>query len=233
MPKEILEKKVQERFFSTLINQKDGFENTAIKTYQNLVFLRYLEVLKNNFPLLVEQIDEALFEESIKTFMKHTPTTPYVWQIPNDYRKFVKKEKFFGKSSYIYELLYFDWIEIEIYMKEYKLKKNKNFSYNQNYTLSKSARIKRFKYDIINHNLTSKRENFLVIYYNFETNDVIYREINQLIFELLKRLNKKQILSKVLKQLCIENEIDFKQAKQVLKEPLEELTLFSVLEKVD
>jgi hypothetical protein len=229
MAKEILEKKIQERFFSSLINQKDGFENTAIKTYQNLVFLRYLEVLKNNFPLLVEQIDETLFEESIKAFMKHTPTTPFVWQIPNDYRKFVKKQKFFGKSSYIYELLYFDWIEIEIYMKEYKLKENKNFSYKENYELSKSARVKRFKYDIINHDFTSKRENFLVIYYNFETNDVIYREINQLIYELLKRVNKKQSLEKVLKQLCLENEIDFKEAKKVLKDPLKELLKNKVL----
>jgi len=230
MLKNSVERAVQERFFSNLINQDKGFENSAISTYQNLVYLRYFEVIKNNFPLLLELIEEKLLEESIKDFMKNTPTTPYVWKIPNDYRKFVKKTKYFGKKSFFYELLYFDWVEVEIYMNEYKLKKQKKFSYKNSYKLSKSARIKRFEYDIINQNYTTKKENFVVIYYDFETHDVIYREINQLIFELLKRVDKTQSLSKVLKQLCLENDIEFKEAKKLLKEPLEELYQNRVLQ---
>lgn len=229
MPKKSLEKGIEKRFFDNLLNQEENFENTAINVYQKLVFMRYLEVIKNSFPLFIEQVSEVKFEKSVKAFMKDTPSTAFVWQIPNDYRKFVKKNKIFNEKKYLYELLYYDWIEIEIYMKEYKFKKQKKFSFNTNYSLSKSARIKKFKYDIINTEYKTKRENFLVIYHDFKTNDVIFREINQLIYVLLQRLSKKKTLSKVLKELCKENEIDFKEAKIVLKEPLLELFSNKVL----
>ncbi|PLY07310.1 MAG: hypothetical protein C0625_06790 [Arcobacter sp.] len=217
------EKSIEKRFLDNLINQDEKVENSAIKVYQRLVLSRFLDVLENSFPLLKKQISENSFEKSVIKFMKDTPSTPFVWQIPNDYRKFVKRNKIFKNKKYLYELLYYDWIEIEIYMKEYKFKKQKKFSYKEIYTLSKSARIKNFKYDIINSDYKNKRENFLVIYYDFITDEVVFREINQLIYVLLGNLNKKESLGEVLKNLCHENEINFKEAKALLREPLEEL----------
>lgn len=229
MAKYSLEKNIEKRFFDNLLNQEEGFENTAINVYQKLVLIRYIEVIKNSFPLFIDEISQNKLEKSVKAFMKNSPKTPFVWQIPNEYRKFVKKAKLFDDKKYLYELMYYDWIEIEIYMKEYKFKKQKKFSYKQKYILSKSARIKRFKFDIINKEYKRKRENFVVIYQNFKTIDVVYREINQLIFLILKRINKKQSLGDVLKEICKENELDFKEAKTLLQEPFEELFLNKVL----
>lgn len=229
MAKYSLEKNIEKRFFDNLLNQEEGFENTAINVYQKLVLIRYIEVIKNSFPLFIDEISQNKLEKSVKAFMKNSPKTPFVWQIPNEYRKFVKKAKLFDDKKYLYELMYYDWIEIEIYMKEYKFKKQKKFSYKQKYILSKSARIKRFKFDIINKEYKTKRENFVAIYQNFETIDVVYREINQLIFLILKRINKKQSLGDVLKEICKENELDFKEAKTLLQEPFEELFLNKVL----
>jgi len=223
MPK--LEKDIQKRFFGNLLNQNSEVENSAVEVYQKLVFMRYHEVIKNSFPLFIENIKENLLETTIKAFMKNTPKTPFVWQIPNDYRKFVKKEKLFDKQKYLYELLYYDWIEIKLYMKKYKEQKNRKFSYKNSYKLASSAKVKRFKYDIINKNYSEKRENFVLIYYDFNTNIVVYREINPIIYYLLKSLNKKQNISSILKQLCKGNDIDFKEAKKVLKEPLIELSI--------
>lgn len=223
MGKNILEKDIQERFLDNLLTQNAEVANSSVAVYQKLVYLRYEEVIKNSFPLFMDIVDEKTLQTSIKAFMKDTPETPFVWQIANDYRKFVKKNKLFDDKKYIYELLYYDWIEIELYMKDYKEKKQKKFSYKNSYNLSKSARIKRFKYDLINKDFTSKRENFLVIYYDFETHDVVYREINPVIYYLLKSLNKKKTIGSLLKKLCIENDIDFKEAKEALKEPLCEL----------
>lgn len=229
MAKYSLEKNIEKRFFDNLLNQEEGFENTAINVYQKLVLIRYIEVIKNSFPLFIDEIFQNKLEKSVKAFMKNSPKTPFVWQIPNEYRKFVKKAKLFDDKKYLYELMYYDWIEIEIYMKEYKFKKQKKFSYKQKYILSKCARIKRFKFDIINKEYKTKRENFVAIYQNFETIDVVYREINQLIFLILKRINKKQSLGDVLKEICKENELDFKEAKTLLQEPFEELFLNKVL----
>lgn len=229
MAKDSLEKNIEKRFFDNLLNQEEGFENTAINVYQKLVLIRYIEVIKNSFPLFIDEISQNKLEKSVKAFMKNSPKTPFVWQIPNEYRKFVKKAKLFDDKKYLYELMYYDWIEIEIYMKEYKFKKQKKFSYKEKYILSKSARIKRFKFDIINKEYKTKRENFVAIYQNFKTIDVVYREINQLIFLILKRINKKQSLGDVLKEICKENELDFKEAKTLLQEPFEELFLNKVL----
>ncbi|RXJ91743.1 hypothetical protein CRV01_01235 [Arcobacter sp. CECT 8983] len=223
MAKKILEKDIQERFLDNLLTQTDEVENSSVAVYQKLVYMRYHEVIKNSFPLFMDIVDDDTLQTSIKAFMKNAPETPYVWKMANDYRKFVKKNKLFDDKKYIYELLYYDWIEIELYMKEYKEKKQKKFSYKNSYKLSKSARIKRFKYDLINKDITSKRENFLVIYYDFQTDDIIYREINPIIYYLLKSLNKKQTIGNSLKKLCKQNNIDFKEAKEALKEPLLEL----------
>jgi len=221
--KNMIEKDIQGRFFDILVDQKDGFDGTVLNVYQKLVFMRFDEVIKNSLPLFIEQISNAELEKVIILFMKNTPETPFVWQVPNDFRKFVKKEKLFHDRKYLYELLYYDWIEIEIYMKEYRLKKQKNFNWDNFFRLRSSARIKKFKFDLINKNHETKRENYLVIYYDFETNDVLYREINPLIFFLLKYLNKKESIGQILKRICEENEIDYKEAKSLLQEPLLEL----------
>jgi len=220
---DVIEKDIQGRFFDILIDQKEGFDGTALNVYQKLVFMRFDEVIRNSLPLFVNEVSANELEKAIMLFMKNTPETPFVWQVPNDFRKFVKKAKLFHDRKYLYELLYYDWIEVEIYMKEYKLKKQKKFNWNNSYTLSNSARIKKFKFNLVNKDYKTKRENYLVIYYDFTTNDVLYREINPLIFYLLKYLDKKESIVQILKRICEENEIEHKEAKKLLKEPLEEL----------
>ncbi len=221
--KNILEKDIQGRFFDVLIEQKKGFEGTALKIYQKLVFMRYDEVIRNSLPLFINEISSNELEQVIILFMKNTPETPFVWQVPNEFRNFVKKEKLFNDRKYLYELLYYDWIEIEIYMREYRLKELDKFKWKNSYTLSKSARIKKFKYDLISGESDKKRENYVLIYYDFDTDDVVYREINPLIFYLLKYLNKNSSIQSILKKLCKENEIDFNEAKKLLKDSFDEL----------
>ena len=223
MAKEILEKDVQDRFFDILIEQKEGFKKTPLGVYQKLVFFRFEEVIKNALPLFLEHVSSKKLEKTIKKFMKATPDTPFVWQIPNDYRKFVKKNRLFENKKYLYELMYYDWVEVELYMKEYKLKKLGKFKYENFYKLSSSARIKKFEYDIVGNDYEKKRENFCVIYYDFDLDDIIYREINPLLFYILKGLNKKHSFEEVLEKLCLENEIDLDEAKQLLKKPFKEL----------
>ncbi len=229
MPKNnSLEKDIQNRFFDILVKQEKGYENTNIEVYQKLVFTRYEEVIKNSFPLLIENINQKTLIELINKFMKNTPYSPFIWKIPKDFKKFVKRIKAFKNKKYLYELMYYDWIEIELFMKEYKIYNKGNFSYKNRYKLSKSAKFRAFTYDIINKNIQEKRDNFLVIYYDFKADDVVYREINQLIFELFKRVDTKQTIGKILKQLCKENDIDFKEAKNLLAPALNELYINKV-----
>ena len=226
MPKdEMIEKDIQDRFFDILMDQKKGFEGTALNVYQKLVYMRYEEVIKTSLPLFAKHIGEAELEDAIKVFMKNSPETPFVWKIPNDFRKFTKKNKLFKDRKYLYELMYYDWVEIELYMKEYKIDKQKKFKFKNSYSLTQSARIKKFTYDIIGNNFTDKKENYVVVYHDFDSEDVIYREINPLIYFILKNLNEKENFEEVLRTICEENEIDLEEAKALLKEPFIELYL--------
>eukprot|EP00920_Eleutheroschizon_duboscqi_P023320 GHVT01057986.1.p2 GENE.GHVT01057986.1~~GHVT01057986.1.p2 ORF type:complete len:234 (+),score=3.82 GHVT01057986.1:253-954(+) len=230
--KKTIERDVEDRFFDIISNQKKNPNNSAYGVYQKLVFYRYEEIVKTTFIEFSKHISEDELKKSIYDFLKNPPSTPFVWQIANDYRKFVKKQKLFHNKKYLYELLYFDWIEVEIYMKEYKKIKKPSFSWKDSYILSPSARIKKCDFDIINKDYETRRENFLIIYYDYKIDDVVFREINQFIYELIKRINKKQTLEKVLKSLCKENDINLKEAKEILQEPLKELVLSKALSKV-
>ena len=230
--KNSIEKDVQNRFFDIVTNQKDNPNTSAYGVYQKLVFYRFEEIIKSTFIEFSKYVSEKKLEKSIYKFIKNPPSTPFVWQIANDYRKFVKKQKLFHKQKYLYELLYFDWIEVEIYMKEYKKIKKPSFSWDNSYFLSPWSRIKKFNFDIINKNHDTKRENFLIIYYDYKIDDVLFREINQFIYTLIKKANKKESISKTLELLCKENEIDFNEAKEILEEPLKELVLSQAIYKV-
>ena len=223
--KKTIERDVQDRFFDIISDQKNNPNSSAYNVYQKLVFNRYEEIVKSTFIEFSKYISEDELEKSIYKFLKNPPNTPFVWQIADDYRKFVKKQKLFHNRKYLYELLYFDWIEVEIYMKEYKKIKKPKFSWDSSYILSPWSRIKKCNFDIINKNYESKRENFLIIYYDYKSNNVLFREINQFLYVLIKKAKKNESLSKILKKLCKENEIDFNEAKEVLQEPLEELIL--------
>ena len=119
-----IEREIQDRFFDLITNQKENKTSNAFKVYQKLVFYRYEEIIKSTFVQFIKNISERELENSIYEFLKNPPKTEFVWKIANDYIKFVKKLKLFHDRKYLYELLYFDWIEVEIYMKEYKLKEN-------------------------------------------------------------------------------------------------------------
>jgi hypothetical protein len=227
-----LERDVEDRFFDLITKQKENPSSNAYNVYQKLVYFRFEEIVQNTFLEFCKYVSEKELEDSIYKFMKNPPTTAFVWQIAKDYMTFVKKEKIFNDRKYLYELLYFDWIEVEIYMKEYKERKSKKFSWKNTYKLESNARIKRCKYDIINKNYEEKRENFLIIYYDFVSDEVLFREVNEFIYVLIKKLNKKQSLEKSLKILCKENEIDLEEAKAILEEPLKELISQRVFKKL-
>jgi hypothetical protein len=229
--KNSLERDVQERFLDILKNQKENKSSNAFQVYQKLVYYRYEEIIRNTFAYFIKYISSKELKESIYKFLKNPPKTQFVWKIANDYRKFVKEHKLFKDRSYLYELLYFEWIEVELYMKEYKEQEEYILSWENSYKIAKSARIKKFKYDIIGSKYEEERENYLIIYVDFENNKVLYREINQFIYVLIKRLKQGNI-EQVLEQLCIENEIELEDAKNILQEPIKELILNKALARI-
>lgn len=224
-----LERDVENRFFELITKQKQNPSSNAYGVYQKLVYFRYEEVIKNTFLEFCKHISENELEKTIYSFLENPVETPFVWQIAKDYMKHCKKMKFFHDRKYLYELLYFDWMEVELTMKEYKEKKNRKFSWDAYYKLSNSVEFKKCKYDIINKDYETKRDNIVLSYFDFKDLEVYFREVNEFIYYLLKDLNKKATIQEKLNKLCIENEINLEEAKTILEEPLKELLSKKVL----
>lgn len=226
------EKDIQKRFIDLVENQKDKKASNAFGIYQKLVFYRYEEIIKNTFIEYCKLVSEKKLNETLYKFIKNPPKTPFVWQIAKDYMKFLKKNKYFKNKKYLHEILYFDWVELELIMKEYKDCETSMFSWDNMYILNENTRLKKFKYDIILGNFKEKRVNYVLIYYDFNENEVFYREINELIFFILKALKSNKPISLTLKSICKKYDIDFNEAVEVLDSTFHELVNLKVLVKV-
>jgi hypothetical protein len=226
------ERDLQERFLELIKNQKENKTSNAFGIYQKLVFYRYEEIVKSTFIQYCKLVSQDKIDETILDFVKTPPKTTFVWQIAKDYMKFIKKNKYFKNKKYINEILYFDWVELELIMKEYKQQEKQSFSWKKTYVLNENTKLKKFKYDIILGEYENKRDNFVLIYYDFNENDVFYREINEVVFLVLKSLNVSKSIAKILKSLCKKYELNFKEAKEVLETSFVELTNLNIIKEV-
>lgn len=235
MAKEIensFEREIQERFMNLIKSQKENKASNAFGIYQKLVFYRYEEIVKTTFLQFCKLVSEKKVDETIYEFIKTPPKTTFVWQIAKNYIKFVKKHKYFKTKKYLYEILYFDWVELELIMKEYDKQEKEIFSWKNTYILNENTRVKKFKYDIILGDYESKRDNFVLIYYDFNEDEVYFREINEILYLVLKSLNKSKSISKVLKSLCKKYELDFSEAKDVLETSFMELAKLNIIKSI-
>ena len=226
------ERDLQERFLELIKNQKENKTSNAFGIYQKLVFYRYEEIVKSTFIQYCKLVSQDKIDETILDFVKTPPKTTFVWQIAKDYMKFIKKNKYFKNKKYINEILYFDWVELELIMKEYKQQEKQSFSWKKTFILNENTKLKKFKYDIILGEYENKRDNFVLIYYDFNENDVFYREINEVVFLVLKSLNESKSIAKILKSLCKKYELNFKEAKEVLETSFVELTNLNIIKEV-
>ena len=155
-----------------------------------------------------------------------------VWKMPNEFRKFIKKSKLFEDTLYLNELLWFEWIEVELMMKNYKKEKEKKFSYGFEYKLSDSSVLKKLKHKVYKKEcFNEKGEYYLLAYYDFEDYEVYFREISEVLYLFLKEL-KKSGLKKAIKRVAKLSQSRQKEVKSFLKDALCELVKIRVIERV-
>lgn len=144
------------------------------KIYQDMVFFRYYETLKNIFPILSSKLGNKLFTKLIKEFITKNNYTPYIYNIAYDFVVFVNQQNLKPKHPYIEDLLWFELSEFELLRENFK---------NTNQTNPKF--IRQISYNIHKNDFKTKTQNYLILYYDFKTNQVFFEEITKFTFELL------------------------------------------------
>jgi len=226
------ERKIQKRFVDQVKN-KTKVTKDSIGVYKYLVHHSFFEVISNAYPIFYEIVlDQKLekeFDKSIFKFMQKKAFSPYMWEMPNEYRNFLKKSKYFKNIKYLDDLLYFEYSELFIFMKKKKRNEKKTFNLSNKYQISKYVSLYKYNYDVVNRNFIDKSEYFILGYFDNTQNEVVYRPLNILLFSFLKSLNHEKSMKTNLKNFLKENDISYKEYKNEFKKVLEELYIQEVL----
>jgi len=225
--------KTQKIFLDKVIEKTKAkkSEKKEIELYKELVHHRFFEVISNANPIFYSMIKKKRLQKIVTKFIQSGAKTDLIWKLPDEFRDFVKKNsKLFKDMSYIDDLLWFEWIEIKLFMKDYSSFKISFLNILEKYKISKNTKIKRLSYKVYEQEFTTKDEYFVLAYYDLDKEEVIYRDISAFMYEFLELivdLNVKDSIKKISKKY----KLDIKELKSILIPALEELCSLGVLIK--
>ncbi len=218
-----MHKATQQRFFELITTQSPLYkpQGNPINTYRELIHYRFKEVLLNAYPRFSRYLSEEAFETLVWDFIKGEPQTPYIWQMPDEFRHFVATTELPKSYPFINDLLWFEWIEIELFMKHYQPKKQQTFSWDKAVCLSESAVLKKLNFPVFHdEGLDQSGIYAVLVYYDFATHEIHYRQITPFLHELLERFSEKTP-KEALAEICSHYEVEPDEVIQLLQEPLQ------------
>ncbi len=223
----MLEEKIQERFFNIVARGDEIPEGTqpGLLTYRNLVFHRYKEVILNAFPLLRELTGKTWMRHQINIFRKRKIQSEFIWMLPHEFLDFLHASGAFSELPelpWAEELAFYEWLEIELFMKLYDFPPVTKFSYETSYQISPSARLQKFSFPVFRGEFSPdlRGEYHVVTFYNFKTHQINYREITKSMFQLLSVMQNERTLGFAVEQLAKAEGIDANETRDILEETL-------------
>ena len=213
---------VVKSFFDTSLYKKQT-QNKGLLVYQDLVHHRFYELLSNSFPLFYEMIEESEFESVINKFMSYGANDLFIWKTPKEFIKFVKRAKLFKDKPYIYDVLLFEWVEIELMMKDYSKVKQLGFSWNNKYVKAKNLIVFKSKYKLIEKDFTKKETQYILARFDLETYEVDYMPLHEAFYLFVKTINNSKTLQEHLHIFAKEHELNVKEAKAFFEEGLKKI----------
>jgi uncharacterized protein len=91
-----------------------GIEERRIEIYRNAVFSGVRRVLEKAYPLTKAALGDEWEQLISEFFANHDCPSPHLWKMPRELYAYVEKRG--SEIPWLIELLYFEWIEIEVHM---------------------------------------------------------------------------------------------------------------------
>lgn len=228
-----MHKATQKRFFELVTDQQPLYAalNNPIQTYKELIHYRFKEVVFNTFARFFDHIDEAILDSLVRDFIKSGPKSPYIWKMPDAFRRFIVKRPFAKSYPYLEELLWFEWIEVELYMGNFSHDAGAVFDWEVSWKLSSSARKRKLSYAIFDDARIEEHGEFaLLVYYDFAMHEVRFQEITPFMLgflEILETMSAQEALEHISKVY----EVAPAEVKPLLQEPMESFCALGILIK--
>lgn len=184
---------IQRRFTDIISGKRIENASRHHKVYNQLLFYRFEEVIENAYFRLKALMDRHEWNTLITGFIQHGAKSPYIWQVPDEFRKYAAKKI---SLPFAKELLWFEWIEIELMMQKPAEQADKKLRWDHPVSLSSTARIKRLTYPVHDKRddkkllKTKKGEYPVLVYLEMETNRVMFMELTPFMYKVLKKFKK-------------------------------------------
>ncbi|MES0490170.1 MAG: DNA-binding domain-containing protein [Leptospirales bacterium] len=230
----LLEHEIQKRFISHITGETEisGGNENRLHLYRDLVQYRFREVLQNSFPVFAQKIGNELFQRLIAEFILTKPSTPYIWQMPDEFRNFVIGKNMRDDFPYVEDLLWYEWIEVELFMKNYRKTELVPFTWEKQWIIHESANLRKMVYGIHLGEFETLGNFPIVLYYDFLDNEVHFHEVTPFLvhfFSLCSRFSAKEALQKVSSEF----KLDYKDVKPVLTPTLEDFAIKQIIRQGD
>lgn len=92
-----------------------------LPNYRRLVFNVVKDALETTYPIAYKYLDREIWDTLVYNFFAtHKCQHPQVWRMPKEFFEFCKTENYSTKYNipYLNDLLYFEWLETEMYVME-------------------------------------------------------------------------------------------------------------------
>jgi hypothetical protein len=208
------EQDAQELFFDQ-ITRKTDITDERQEIYQELIYNRFHSVLHSTFPLYTKTVEKSLFQSQLIAYIQKGSATPYVWQVPLEFKEFIKIT--LSPKKELLELLDFEWNQVKLFVSNHTFT-SKQFDFNKRYKLSKNAVVKKYASNPLNQ---EPKTTYFLIFKDIQDHDVYYLEISHFLYNFLKCLRNKRSIE-ALKIISKKHNININEAKNIITSTLED-----------
>lgn len=166
-----------------------GITEGRIHHYRRLIYNIIDDSLRTAYPLTFNLIDKNLWDGIVSDFVaNHKTQTPILWRMPEEFKNYLKDSNDFLDEDFpfIWDLLEFEWKEIEIYMMEDNEAKehfSEGLFYEDKIVFNPDFQILKLNYPVHTKNakhITEKdfAEYYVLIFRKKDTGEVIFVDLS-------------------------------------------------------
>ncbi len=200
-----------------------GVKEQHVVQYRRLVFNVVDDTLQSAYPLTFELLTQKEWKSLVEEFFgQHACVSAQVWYMPKELYDYIarKGHPLTEKYPFLLELLWFEWLEVELYMMEDEKVdfKEKGDLFRDRLVLNPESHIQHFTFPVHLKNAkhisrTDQGNYFLVLHRHPETGSISFMDLSPAFVRMLELLGEgPKSIPKVLELTCEELQIPIAKA---------------------
>ena len=200
--------------------------NNNIEIYQELVFMRFDELIHSTLPLYCSIQKNYILEQNIQSFIIYGSKSPYIGKSIFEFYKFLQIKKLIN-SKLEQDILLFEINQLKLYTNQQTTRYSK-FHWNKHFKLSRTAFILKSNYELINKTL-AKQTQYILIYQDKNSFEIYNIAISKLLYTLLKLLKSNCSIEQTLKLVTKQQNLKFEDVKKIIEPTLIEFSKIGIV----